>query len=189
MSPIPGIVASQISGHLASPSSFESITTITLGSAAASVSINSIPQTYTHLQLRTKVRETGATVGGQCQMRVSGDTSSVYTYHTMYSTGGLVTAEGSFNYTWAYGIERHTNGNDPANVWGATIYDFLDYTNTSKKKTIRTYGGYDANGSGQIRLHSALYGSTGAITALYFENQGAANFAAGTQFALYGIKG
>ena len=172
------------------PNSYESIATITLSSDAASVSINSIPGTYKHLQLRTRVRETGATVGGQCQMRVNGDNGLVYTYHTLYSSGsGSPGSDGSSNYQWAYGIERHTNGNDPASTWGANIYDFLDYTNTSKKKTIRTFGGYDANGSGQIRIHSALYSSTTAITSLYFENQGNANFAAGTQFALYGIKG
>jgi hypothetical protein len=188
MAPILGIIASQNYSRITG--SFESISTYTVtGSAVANVTISSIPSTYKHLQLRMLARETSATVGGQSQMRINGDSGANYTYHTLFGSGSAATSDGSGGYQWAYGVDRHTNGNDPANTFGATIFDFLDYTNTSKYKTLRAFGGYDANGTGQIRLHSALWTSTSAITSLYFENQGGGSYAVGTQFALYGIKG
>lgn len=189
MSPIPGIVASQISGHLASPTSYESIATVTLSSDAASISFNSIPGTYKHLQLRTKTRQAVATTGGQSQMRINGDTGANYTYHSLYGYGSGIASDGAGNNAWAYGVDRYTGGNDPANIFGSTILDFFDYTNTSKYKTLRTFGGYDANGSGSVKLHAALWMSTSAITSLYFENQGGGNYAAGTVWSLYGVKG
>lgn len=172
------------------PGSYESIQTITLGSAAPSVTFNSIPQTYKHLQVRSFIRNGVATIGGQSQLRLNGDSGLNYTYHTLYATGsGSVSSSGDGNYNWSYGADRFAGGNDTANTFGASILDFLDYSNTSKFKTFRSFGGYDANGSGQIRLHSSLWMSTSAITTIYFENQGGGNYAAGSQFALYGIKG
>ena len=173
------------------PNSYESISTVILTSSSPSVTFNSIPGTYKHLQIRTKTRHVGATVGGQSQMRVNGDTGVSYTYHTLYGNGagGIPQGDGATGYSWAYGIERYTAANDLSNTFGSAIIDFLDYSNTSKFKSIRAFGGYDSNGSGQIRIHSGMWMNTSTITSILFENQGGADFAAGTVMALYGIKG
>lgn len=187
--PILGILASAQVGSI-STSSYESISTVTLTSAASSITISSIPGTYKHLQLRTTARAAAAQTGAQSQMRINGDTGSSYTYHNFQGNGASVSADGSPSaYTWSYGLDRFPGGNDLANTFGSAIIDFLDYSNNNKFKTIRALAGYDANGSGLVRYSSSLWMSTSTITSLYFENQGGSQYAAGTQFALYGIKG
>jgi hypothetical protein len=51
MTPILGIMASQISGHLET-GAYESISTVTVGGGgSATITFSSIPGTYTHLQV------------------------------------------------------------------------------------------------------------------------------------------
>ena len=53
MTPILGIMASQISGHLYAPTgSMYHISTTTLSTTATTVTFSSIPADYTHLQVR-----------------------------------------------------------------------------------------------------------------------------------------
>jgi hypothetical protein len=51
MTPMLGIMASQISGHLVT-NSYESIQTVTVSTATPSITFSSIPATYKHLQIR-----------------------------------------------------------------------------------------------------------------------------------------
>jgi hypothetical protein len=70
----------------------------------------------------------------------------------------------------------------------------LDYQNTNKFKTIRNLQGFDANGDGSgaryyaIRFFSGLWQSTSAITSITITAPNG-NWATGSSFALYGIKG
>jgi hypothetical protein len=72
--------------------------------------------------------------------------------------------------------------------YSANVIDILDYTNTNKYKTSRSLQGYDLNGSGIVSFVSQLWLNTAAITSITFNDRGSA-FQAGTQYALYGIKG
>jgi hypothetical protein len=76
-------------------------------------------------------------------------------------------------------------GSNPA----VAVIDILDYANTSKYKTTRTLAGNDQNGAGLVGLYSGLYMSTSAISSIEFTINGSGNFATGSNFALYGIKG
>jgi len=189
MSPILGIYASQISGHLVT-NNYSSIQTVTVGSGgASSITFSSIPSTYTHLQLRAILRTAGGSSGGsQCQITVNGDGGSNYSYHRLAGNGSSTPTEGSGNNSYAYGLARYPQNGDLANDFGVVIIDVLDYANTSKTKTFRSLAGYDANGSGQVQFASAGWLSTSAITNLVITDQSGFNWAQYSQFALYGVR-
>ena len=183
MSPILGIYASQISGHLFAPSgAYDSIATSTVGSGgAASITFSSIPSTYTHLQVRAIGKPTSA--GGQeILFTLNGDTGSNYNSHQLYGSGSSAVANA-----------KGTSANGWVTYWdnaqfGPFVMDVLDYKNTNKYTTTRSLGGHDLNGSGFILFRSGLWMNTAAVTSIsIFASSG--NLAEYSQFALYGIKG
>ena len=186
--PILGIWASQNYPRITG--SYESIATVTVSSAVSTVSFTSIPNTYTHLQVRVMARSTGGSGGTtQATMKVNGITSG-YSYHVLVGTGSSVIAEGGGSASFFAPAPRFANNGAGANIFGGGIIDILDYANTNKYKTGRCLSGVDLNDSGQLILSSAILGSTtSAISSLEFQDQSGDNFAQYSSFALYGIKG
>ncbi|NBQ85321.1 MAG: hypothetical protein EBU03_04270 [Methylophilaceae bacterium] len=195
-SPLLGILASQISGHLASPTSYESIATVTVGSGGqSSISFTSIPSTYKHLQIRALSRGTDASNGGiGVRIRMNGDTGTNYSLHGIDAyqgaSGGVEALSGA---SQAYGLNYfQSQAGHAANIFAAGIIDVLDYQNVNKYKTVRTIGGYDINGStsgyNYVGLYSALWQSTSAITQIDLICS-SGSFVQYSSFALYGIKG
>jgi hypothetical protein len=187
MSPILGILAS--ANYPRVTNSYESIATVTVGSGGSSaISFTSIPQTYTHLQLRAIGRSTGSDAAGYWQVKINSDTGGTnYTEHYIAADGSTVSASGAGDVGIAsYGVMA--GGTASSGVFGANVLDILDYSNTNKYKTLRYLSGYDNNGSGRMRYGSNLWKNTNAITQLdikeYFSG-----YAQYSSFALYGIKG
>ena len=178
-----GVFASQISGHLTSSDSgaMFPIAMATVGSGgAANMEFTSIPDTYKHLQLRFFGNATSATSGA---LYLNGDTTtSNYYTHSMISDG-TGTSASAFNNTY---LPYYTS---TGNYFSAHVFDILDYTSTSKKKTIRVLGGWDGNGDGRIVLNSALWNNTNKITSIKLLIDGSTNWNQYTQAVLYGIKG
>jgi hypothetical protein len=162
---------------------------VSVGAAgASSVEFTSIPSTYKHLQIRVIGRGTQSAASTYLQVQFNGDTASnYYGAHWLNGSGSAATAgaDGAANVIY---VERIPAGNATASIFGVNLIDVLDYGSTSKYKTTRNLGGYDANGSGQITLSSGLWRSTSAITSITI-TPAASNFAQYSQFALYGIKG
>jgi hypothetical protein len=189
MSPIPGIVASQITGHL-STNNYFSIQTQTVGSGgASSIIFNSIPSTYTHLQLRAMTRDNSASTGQSALwIQFNGDSGSNYSWHRLYGTGsGTPTSTGATSTTWMLaGIGAYNN--NPTNEFGVSIVDVLDYASSSKYKTIRGLTGEDENGAGYVGLCSGLWMNTNAVTSLTIFPSASQSFIQYSSFALYGVK-
>ena len=189
--PVLGIIASQISGHLFAPSgAYDSIATTTVGGGgAASITFSSIPATYTHLQIRMTGRLNAASQNGTGILRYNGDTSSSnYTYHEVFGNGTAASAYGSAA-PESNQILSLTGATATASVFGVAITDILDYANTNKYTTQRNFGGYDNNGSGQVRLNSGLWMNTAAITSIVITPNAGTAFDQYSSFALYGIRG
>jgi hypothetical protein len=187
VSPILGIYASQISGHLFAPSgAYDSIATVTVGSGGSStIDFTSIPSTYTHLQLRYITRN--AAVTDTTLIRFNSDTGSNYAFHMLRGDGSSATSIAGISQTRSE-LPFTSYSGTTANVFGAGVIDILDYANTSKYKTARTLGGADLNGSGAINFVSSLWQSTSAVSSIsIFASTG--SIAQYSQFALYGIKG
>ena len=186
MTPMLGIMASQISGHLVT-NSFESIATVTVGSGGqSSISFSSIPSTYKHLQIRATARGTRLLSESDTLFaKFNSDTANYYT-HGLVGNGAAASAYAdNGNPTYFAAITASTA---TANNFGVAVWDVLDYANTSKYKTIRVLHGYDNNGSGTIRLTSSLWSSTAAVTSVTIAAS-SDNIAQYSSFALYGVKG
>jgi hypothetical protein len=188
-----GIYASQISGHLYSGpyGSYDSLATITLSASTASITFAGIPQGYKHLQIRIngKMDRTSAAYGDY-QISVNNDTSYSYALHQLIGNGssasaGATTTAANLGF-WSF---SRLAGNTVSNLTGVAILDILDYSDSTKNKTVRQLGGTDANGSGEIVLQSGLYLKSSPITSIQFTpGYGSSNFIAPTSIALYGVK-
>ena len=191
MTPILGIMASQISGHLYAPTgSMYHISTTTLSTTAATVTFSSIPTGYTHLQLRCLIR-TNRTSGDGADLKVNFNSSSAtYAFHNLSGYGGSASAEaGTSDVTIS--LQRLASDNTGgSNIFAGMIIDILDYQSTSKAKTVRSLGGYDNNGSGgQISLSSGLwYATPAAITQIDLTTTATTSFKQYSSFSLYGVK-
>ena len=178
---IPGIIASSrpvVSG------AYQSIATAT-PSGTGTVTFSSIPSTYTSLQVR--ISAVFSSAGNGISIRPNASSATNYTRHRLSGDGASVSADGTAtgSLTGADVFAHLVGGSttQPAVV----IIDLLDYTSTTKTKTIRSIAGCDKNGSGEINLMSSLWNQTTAVSSL--EVYSGTNFATGTTISLYGIKG
>jgi hypothetical protein len=168
------------------PSSFESIATATGTGSSGTITFSSIPSTYSSLQIRIY----GRTVASSDNMaiRLNGDTGTNYTWHELRGDGINVAVNGLTGQTYGrcgYAINDTSNG-------GVSIIDIIDYSSSTKNKTIRSFAGDDTNGGATnsiIRLTSNLWLSTSAVTSLSIITTGGNSFATNATFALYGIRG
>lgn len=186
MSPILGIWASQISGHLWAPAgAYDALATITVPSGgAASVTFAGIPTGYKHLQIRTTSADTTSTGNFNIQVgNGSVDTGANYSWHYLVGTGSGTPTAGNGTST-----SNSLIGQNPVSTtnFGASIIDILDYASISKNKTFRSLSGWDGNGSGAMFIWSGAWFNTSAINVIKIN--AAVTFAQNSQFALYGVK-
>jgi hypothetical protein len=189
MSPIlTGVIASGISGNLASPTAFESISTTVVGAGGSSgFDFSSIPSTYKHLQIRTYHKQP---VDKDLIIRFNGDTAANYSSHNIRGGNGSATSSGGVanigNPEWAYDLNV---GNDDS-YWSSVI-DILDYGNTSKAKTVRMFYGNSSSSGSSVWFQSLLWTGTDAINAINITTNGTPTntLFQHSHFALYGIKG
>jgi hypothetical protein len=153
------------------PAAMTALATITLGSAASSVTFGSIPATYRDLRL---IANFGTTATGVVTIIYpnsdTGNASAVYMLGTGSATASGTTANIEF-------------GNTGSSAKSLTTMDVMDYSATDKHKTFLVRAG-DA-GSFTI-AYANRWASTAAITSLQIYAPGS-TLTAGSTFALYGI--
>lgn len=179
----PFILGIMASSRLVSSNSYESIETINASAGgSSSLTFNSIPSTYKHLQIRGIAKTVSNDQG--IFLQANGDTASNYSSHLLIGNGSAASA--AANTTWA-GVYC---GPTFSTQFTGFVIDILDYANTNKFKTVRSLSGVDNNSSGYAILSSGCWRNTNAITSISFKEILAnSNFTQYTQFALYGIKG
>jgi hypothetical protein len=185
------VFGSLSSGVAASTSSYESIATIT-GSDQAEITFSSIPNTYSHLQIRGiyKDTNTGAAGNGSMYIRFNGDTGANYSDHQLFGTGSVAGTDKdvSASQIKIIGAALRTDSGNP--FVAASIIDFHNYASTTNNKTVRAIAGCNDNSANIsiIALSSGAWYSTSAITSITLRNY-VAGFGTSSTFALYGIKG
>jgi hypothetical protein len=187
--PILGVIASQISGHLFAPSgAYDSIATA--NGSGGGVTFTSIPQTYTHLQLRIITKSQGAGTDFY-NWRFNGNaTSGNYRTHTLLGTGSSASSYSNTTGNTSAFIPTENPGTNATNVFAAIIIDILDYADTNKYTTMRTVAGWDANGTGQVSLSSGVWLNTSAVTSIAIGGYNTdLTYSGNASYALYGIKG
>jgi hypothetical protein len=159
-------------------STYEMIATTTLGSASASVTLSSIPSTYTDLVLVCNL--TANTAPLNMGIRFNSDTSSLYSGTTMGGNGSTAV---STRYTGTligeiYASTSTTSGNQ------IFIMNIMNYSNTTTfKSAITRFNSTNYAAEAQANL----YRSTSAINAVTVLAQND-SYATGSTFTLYGIK-
>jgi len=147
---------------------FEIIAEGTLSSGASSISLTSIPQTYTHLEFQLSARGSVASSStGSSNMRFNGDSGSNYGGVDGYVTSGTGGVEGySLNaLTQTYYTHPLALDNWAANIQGVTSWIIPNYTSTSfAKQLYRTGTVADTNSIYTLRFGSGGWDNTAAIT-------------------------
>ena len=173
--------------HWAPSGAYDSIATTNGSSGGAT--FTSIPQTYTHLQLRIITKSQGAATDFY-NWRLNGNaTSGNYRTHTLLGNGTSASSYTNTTGNTSAFIPTENPGTNATNVFAAIIIDILDYTNTNKYTTTRGLSGLDNNGADRtVDFQSGVWLSTAAISSITL-TLSANSFASLSQFALYGIKG
>jgi hypothetical protein len=159
------------------------ISAVTLGNTTASyIEFTSIPQTYKSLQIRFFAGFNTQPGFASGKSYLNGDTTNTnYKSHQLNGDGSSTTST-------AYSVPYLPISTGPDGYPCAYVIDVLDYTSTSKNKTIRALGGWDGNGSGQIILGSAVWLNTNAVTSYRIQCDGGYSWKQYTSATLYGIK-
>lgn len=171
------------------PTSFDAIATI-VGAGNSPVQFSNIPQTYRHLQIRCSAWVSPAISTNTIFIRFNNDVGNSYRYHMFVGDGTGVYSDqttGLWNAVFGAGSVAGS-GYAPA----PSIIDIIDYSSTSKNKSVRSYHGVDGNlssASFTINMVMGAYFSLNAITSIEIWDNSGSGFASGSSFALYGIRG
>jgi hypothetical protein len=123
---------------------------------------------------------------------VNGDTGNNYPQHSVQGEGSSITATGTTTSYNALNI-RNAMGSSAGPGFAGIVVDLLDYSNTSKNKTVRFLGGSDNNGTvagygGYAVYGSSLWINTDAINNLSIRPETGSLWNQYSSFALYGVK-
>ena len=167
---------------MAAGNTYESIATTTLGSAATTVTLSSIPSTYTDLVL---VVNFGTTAAGEVTgIKLNGDTGTNYSTTSAYGA----TAQGAISFRRA----NDSIGMNLSNWFGSSttlngsngVYHIMNYSNTTTYKTVL---GRSNDASMQTEMNVGLWRNTAAVTSVTFLVT-TTTLKAGATVSLYGIK-
>jgi hypothetical protein len=157
---------------MAAGNTYIAIFSETLASAQASVTINSIPQTYTDLVL---VIQGKMSIDGGTTLYLNGDTANNYTYQTLLGDGSTAIG-GSGSGAFAVYLDNV--------IFGSVVCNIMNYANASTYKTTLSR----VNTSAYAFARAVNWASTAAVTSLLISNNNSNTYLAGTTFNLYGIK-
>lgn len=168
---------------------FDSIASVTLGSSASSISISSIPGSYTDLKAYFVFKSTGnASTNNIPVLRLNG--VSTANYNTTYMSSGAASRTGGTNNDknglWTGAGSYTANSTN----WFFAEYNIMDYASARLKLIDARFSGAQTGGANQEStvLNGLNKTLTAAVTSIsisdaIFGN----NYAAGTTLSLFGI--
>lgn len=157
-------------------------------SSPGAVSFSSIPQNFTHLQIRGQVRSPNASQISSLYIGFNNTifSTTLYAYHIIAGTGtGMALYTNGGVGQWSLFGVASTNLN--SNVYTDIVIDILDYSNTNKFKSAKGIMGFHDGVAnvGMIETVSGLWANTAAINQISLTPD--VNCSVGTRFDLYGI--
>jgi hypothetical protein len=161
------------------------IFTQTASGSAASITFNSIPQTFTDLKLVVSGRGGQAQVYQQTYYRFNGDSGANYSGTTIQGTGSGVASYRESNMTRGpFGLMNGANAT--ASTFGNLEFYIANYTSSNFKSSILDLV-TETNGTTAYQgPEASLWRNASAITSIEINTFGAA-ITAGSTFTLYGI--
>ena len=160
---------------------YEPIETQTLGTAVASVTFSSIPQTYTDLVLIANSSTTTVASSEINKMTFNSDTATNYSTTTLAGNGS---SAASFRATSQAYIRAGRNTANGESYFVPNKIQIMNYANTATFKTAIAQG---PEAGAYIENDVGLWRSTSAITSVTL-TAGLNNYKVGSTFTLYGIK-
>jgi hypothetical protein len=163
---------------------YDSLATVTLATAASSITFTGIPTGYKNLQISLSGQET-VSGGGFNNVNFYFNTdngSGNYAIHSLSGDGSTAFGQTTTSRNTAL-IYNALSTN--TSIFGGAVVDISEYSSTTKNKTFRALAGVDFNGSGRVGICSGVWMSTAAITSITLT---ASNFTTYTSAALYGVK-
>ena len=155
---------------------YEAISTSTAVGGETTISLTSIPTTYTDLVI---VSSLIATTPYELFVQFNGDTGA--NYATTYSEGnGTSATSGRSSRTDTKILASYSNNTNPTPV---TI-NVLNYSNTTTHKSILARSSAT---SASVLAYAGLWRNTAAITSIQLTLTGGRSFSAGATFSVYGI--
>lgn len=181
---IPGILASSVQKVFGS---YNSISSVTLGSSSSITTINSIDQSYKHLIIRLTVYGTGSGESNY-SLRFNGDSGSNYwniiSVGDGYSQASLKNfADTVFGWGYTYG-NYGLSGRPPV----CAEFIIPNYSTSNRYKSMLVKEGVTGDSVGGAASLGGTWNSKDAITSVSLLSSGNA-MAASTQMSIYGIKG
>jgi hypothetical protein len=184
--PILGTLASSVQKITGS---FESIATATGTNSSAVITFSSIPNTYSHLQIRVLGRTTAAQTNTDLYVQYNSSTSG-YANHAIQGNGSITETKADASGSYIILYQSLTGASAASSIMGTAIIDIHDYASTTKNKTLRCLSGQTrpADAQGAIWLQSGFLSNTAAISSLSF-TLGSGSWTTSSVISLYGIKG
>lgn len=158
------------------------IASVTLGADAATISLSSIPATYTDLRIVTSLRSTRS-ADSDNQLIKFNSSSTGYSERVLYG-GGSSTA----SYSATYGIEGACPASTAtANTFSNDEWYIPNYAgSTNKSVSMTSVSENNVTVVGMLAV-AGLWANTAAITDISFSLWYGPNFKAGSSVYLYGI--
>jgi hypothetical protein len=158
---------------------YEPLATLTLGSAASTITFSSISAGYTDLVL---ILNGGSASPEDIALQFNGDTTGTYSYGAAHGNGSSVAA-GRENSTASLAV---TSGAYQTNEFNHNNIIFINgYSDTNFFKTVYSRGNNTTTSSEMI---CGMWRSTSAINSIrIFGRNSGHNFLVGSTFNLYGI--
>lgn len=173
------------------PNTFELIASYTVGAGgSSSVVFNSIPNTFTDLNVVISARTTaGGAVANSIFMKMNALTSSIYSQRALEGNGASASSFSQSGVDNAVRVSIANGSSSTASTFSTSSIYIPNYAgSTNKSVSIDTAA--ETNATTQyMNLIAYLVSSTAAITDLTFTTEAAAtSFAQHSTFYLYGVK-
>jgi hypothetical protein len=170
------------------PSTYQFISSTILTTSATTITLSSIPSTFTDLVVKFMVRmDTGGT-NDQMRFRFNGVTTSSYAYTHLRGDGsGAISYSPNTTETSAYGTV--VNGNTATSNTFSNGELYIPSYNSSTQKPSSIFTSMENNSAtSYITVAANLGTATTAISSIGFFSLNGTDFMAGSSFYLYGIK-
>lgn len=157
---------------------YEPIATTTLSSRNNSITLNSIPSTYTDLVL--------VFVGGldpsanELNLRLNSDTGSNYSYTRIRGNSSSLASDRQSNVT-----EIHVGSPGNSSIIGNSVIEILNYSNTATYKTVLARSNYTNR---DVISTVGLWRNTAAINSITIKESSVNYLIAGSTLTIYGVK-
>jgi hypothetical protein len=168
------------------PSTYEPIATTTLSSSSPSITFSSIPSTYTDLVLIGKAK---SLLSGTDSIGIAVNSLTSAIYNRVYIQGTGSSSLAGEQTSQIRIVSDYIMGTSGTADFGVYTWNFMNYSNTTTKKTV-IYRGNNTQVSGGFNVNAMIYvvDTTSAINSLTIATMNGPNLDIGTSFTIYGIK-